>query len=842
MLPTNNIHGCARSGGIIPAQDICCSQSPQVVLQRIEDYLNGNAEPENTAQYKSVADAIRESLAPFVGISRSAQPPSVLPCRIDGCEVIFTCPEQNADIDKVQVAVSHNGQTLEGNVNKCAYYLMIRAHLLRQELRLPPCIYPLTHKHPDALPRIDLRDAALSETDLSGLDLSQTDMADATMFKAKLFRTNLREANLSEAEMGEADMREADLAKANLCNAAMVKANLRGANLAAANLMFTELSGADLSDAVLRMADLRQVYLSSANLCRADLCGAILCHADLLFANLSGAGLVRANLSSANLHEANLEKADMCEADLSAANLYKANLRQAKLKMAILWQTNLRKADLYETDLSLANLSRTKMSGARLNGADLTGVLDASPTPDTLLFLSGLKLRWDARMQDSHLNHLNNPECSSLLTMLQSIDERFEDLKLQLARELVGALKASGKDFTDVAVSMMDVLSREPWNREEHISDWLDAVCESYLVRYNACAIREFSQDYFNQGLFNQSVHLFSRKPALMFSLNNAFNCLVYSAMAGDNEENRSVAIGLYDAYLQQDNVRDFVLLDEFGGYGTHEADWQDRHAANYILLPARQDGPVILASHHTLQGLLVPNICCPVWNEYYLYTPDGKNVPPSDYPLYALLQEHYPQFIAPLRSIGRSCFPVLLEKLDMGIILQQRFEAAVETHSLKRKEDKLVTSSWQESLKEIFQPHLKSMQSEKSARLTEAHIKDVLSAYAPVPGSNAEKLLCLAALFIRSSSSAVFGTESSSPLYIRYYACALIEEAYQLDRELFSSEEEEADAVYENWKSRLLGLGKAFSCASILTTKVMTHLKNRCPETLGSIIPAAWH
>jgi pentapeptide repeat protein len=118
----------------------------------------------------------------------------------------------------------------------------------------------------------------------------------------------LYEWGLIETGKSTIDLKGAALSETDLSEAKLSRAALRGANLSGADLSRADLSRADLSEAALRGAK-----LWAADLSYADLSGANLWAADLSYADLSGANLNGANLNNANLRYANLSKANLSE-------------------------------------------------------------------------------------------------------------------------------------------------------------------------------------------------------------------------------------------------------------------------------------------------------------------------------------------------------------------------------------------------------------------------------------------------------------------------------------------------------------------------------------------------
>src|SRR5476649_148917 len=590
-----------------------------------------------------------------------------------------------------------------------------------------------------------------------------------------------------------------------------------------------DLQLANLNGAKLIGAKLIGANLNGAKLTGADLTGADLSEADLLRAKLIGAKLIGANLNGANLNGADLNRTNLREAKLNGANLRGVNLFMANLSEASLSGTSLLGANLNGANLNGASLFIANLAGANLNGADLSNISQEW----ALLWLPN----WDSAWLDAYLNHINNPESGSLLTMMDSIDEQYADVKLRMARELMTLLQNTTADTSSVALPLMDILSKPPYTDEADIAAWLDTVCTTYIDRNNGQVLP------WNAGIFNQSVGLFTRRPALMLSHNAAFIQIVAQGMAENSTPAmKEKAAALYETYLQHERIKPYGETAFFGDYG-QKPDWENPEAVNFIILPAVQSGAsseprtvsAMLLSQTSLEGMLSPRPDS-AWNNVYLYRgpdhclTDGERPAPDD-----LFARAFPLFNGPYQHMQNTAkFLLLLKTLNLGN-LETAFVSATWA---RNSSSKLVSAADQKTLKDIFAPKLTYSPESGRYGLNDAHYEELLSAYGLTSASDADKgktLLCLAALFIKYSSSAVFGTETESPSALRQYAYALMAKAHSLDGNLVDK------GTLANWTNSLLGLKGVFTCSAVLSNLMVELIRSRFPEVLSGIMPPAW-
>src|SRR5471032_245824 len=634
-----------------------------------------------------------------------------------------------------------------------------------------------------------LRSTSAVLTDNNGMNLQG----------ANFFKANLRGLDLGEADLSYANLREADLRESGLRGACLSRAVFFGAKLAGANL-------------------------NNADLCW-DQCGRFdVGFTDLRGVNLSGANLNNSWLDKANLSGANLSKVNFYRIDLGGANLRDANLRDANLS-----EVSLRMMDLSGANLRGTNLSGADLRGTKLNGADLSDILQKG----TLLKLP----RWNSTTLDTHLNHIYNRASGSLLTMMDSIDDRHADVKLRMARELMRSLQKTWANTSAVALPLMDILSKPPYTDEADIAAWLDTVCTTYIDRNNGQVLP------WNAGIFNQSVGLFTRRPALMLSHNAAFIQIVAQGMAENSTPAmKEKAAALYETYLQHERIKPYGETAFFGDYG-QKPDWENPEAVNFIILPAVQSGAsseprtvsAMLLSQTSLEGMLSPRPYS-AWNNVYLYRgpdhclTDGERPAPDD-----LFARAFPLFNGPYQHMQNTAkFLLLLKTLNLGN-LETAFVSATWA---RNSSSKLVSAADQKTLKDIFAPKLTYSPESGRYGLNDAHYEELLSAYGLTSASDADKgktLLCLAALFIKYSSSAVFGTETESPSALRQYAYALMAKAHSLDGNLVDK------GTLANWTNSLLGLKGVFTCSAVLSNLMVELIRSRFPEVLSGIMPPAW-
>lgn len=646
-------------------------------------------------------------------------------------------------------------------------------------------------------------------------------------------KINLRESNLSHIDLSLAILSEIDLSGSPMV----------GTKLTGADLRRTDLSRADLRKADLRFAKLEGVILEGANLQEVNLNDSCLDNVNMSEANFSHASLHSANLRWANLSGADLSNADLRMADLSMANLTGANLSGAKLCGANLFGANLSRSNLSETDLSQAYLSEADLSMARIIQANLVGVVLVGANLSNILH-DNLLLQmpnWTEAKLDLYLNHLNNPDSGSLLTMIDGIDERFADVKIRMARELLDSL--TNVDLSSVALPLLDILSKPTFKDDNIITARLKNIChDSYLSENSPLILPPLTEPVLEHLLDN-----FRSQADWCFTHNSVFIQAIAQGIKASNLI-KELTIMLYCIYLGHEKIKHFVELDEFGDYGTYKPAWDDDLSANYIMFSIKPDSPVMLLSHSTLEGLLDPHPLQPVWDKVYLYQPKKNpqtreivwvNVLAGVYPLEKLYCHDFNLFQSSYRMAENSTsFHKLLLILKLGE-MHSKFISAAKS---KGSRFKLIGEVAQKRLAEIFKPKLFFSENLQDSCLQLSHYGEIIQLYGLYSAGSmkiASTLFSLAAIFTKYSSSTFFGSEAESPQIIRVYAYALMKQAYVIDASIFQAKIiGDQFTVFEN---RLLGLNNAFDCSALLSDDMIKFARKRFPDVLAGILPMAW-
>ncbi|WP_119712470.1 hypothetical protein [Arsenophonus endosymbiont of Aleurodicus floccissimus] len=122
---------------------------------------------------------------------------------------------------------------------------------------------------------------------------------------------------------------------------------------------------------------------------------------------------------------------------------------------------------------------------------------------------------------DLILDHFHNLE-GSLLTSIDSIDDRYRELKTKLALQLIHSLDLPGINLLQVRLPLIEILGRPPFINNQEINHFINKLIENCLTDSSLGLLNNFKshpqliKPFFNY--FAQHLHLLASA-----HLNSAF-------------------------------------------------------------------------------------------------------------------------------------------------------------------------------------------------------------------------------------------------------------------------------------------------------------------------------
>lgn len=241
---------------------------------------------------------------------------------------------------------------------------------------------------------------------------------------------------------------------------------LNNIKLTGANLSNMDLNNVDLSNAILSGINLSNTNLSNSNLSNTDLSNANLTNSNLENANLSNTNLFNSNLENANLSNTNLENAYLKKSKLNYVNFTNANLKNINLSNADLTYVNFTNTNLAKTNLNNSDISFSNFDYANLSEASLIEIVIAGANFTNAIFSENTKFIPFINYKNINIwfNHLNNSQ-KTILTTINSIDDKYKELKLNLMNQVIKFLET--KDITSIKNALNDILHNQTFDYSE---------------------------------------------------------------------------------------------------------------------------------------------------------------------------------------------------------------------------------------------------------------------------------------------------------------------------------------------------------------------------------------
>lgn len=361
-------------------------------------------------------------------------------------------------------------------------------------------------------PGCDLSDMDLSGCRFLGSDLSKARLVHAKLVDVRFVSCSLEQADLTGADLTRAEFVSTCLDGARLDNALLSdanfrKASIRSASMANADLLRTDLTLAALSGTKLSGARLTATVCAHANFEGCDLSQAQLTEVDLTHCNLTDTSLRGATIDSSCFAHANLQRADLrdirdqrgdppdplaCDFLIGGAWLDRTgrhflrphSLVGTRVENACFSELQLDGKDLTGARIKNSVLLETALCGAQLQCADLKGTTITLPRAT----LVQLETRDYATALGESFSSRGG---GSLLTSIDSIDDRFIQLKIDLMRSVLRPLTSRTSKIRrlpdDVIRHLKDVLFSNPvYCKHFELKSVIHGLADHELLRGNS--------------------------------------------------------------------------------------------------------------------------------------------------------------------------------------------------------------------------------------------------------------------------------------------------------------------------------------------------------------------
>lgn len=495
----------------------------------------------------------------------------------------------------------------------------------------------------------------------------------------------------------------------------------------------------------------------------------------------------------------------------------------------------------------LPTFEYAKLDGAKISLGENPFRLFRSSIQDQTLFRDSEQYADFESTLDLYFNHINNNRTGSILTSIDSIDNKYKDAKLKLMSEAIKQFnelrtwlgnKQTEINFDDVIRACADVLLKNNiYLQNSTIRQFIfDVVFPRRIEIANEAPLKFFPMEMSLLPMLKEKLE----EQDFITKSGAAINQFLYHAAANTDKKIIEMGKALFDAYCKK--VPD--LVEAYRGTMLHEAVFGDTY-----LFTSPNHGMVISKEYYEKFFLKKEDSSqernALQWRDFIYCkkeSPTGKYIVqqlPADLEeIFAEITVFQKQYQYDMHVAN---FRMLLDCLDLGRF-KTSFEDALKVADIIHSNGKLVDAKTQGELTEIFEKVLKRSQSNEHTHIQIApdHLTRIYEVFKYQNKSVAEKamlLFSLSALFAKFSSSRIFGTEDNSPGALRDYALALLNSADSLDSSNIDK------VLVADYRDRFTG--KAFSCTAILSAKMIDYIEQHpnkeFQKILASMKPVQW-
>lgn len=517
-------------------------------------------------------------------------------------------------------------------------------------------------------------------------------------------------------------------------------------------------------------------------------------------------------------------KVKMCGSTIDNSDFSKIIWTNADFSNSRSENTNFKGADLEASILDNIIWTNVNLVGTRLDRVSLENATIRLAFPKQITAYS----------LDIWFNHLNQRDEGSILTAIESIQNKYAELKLELMHQVIGWFNEHNVDISTIIDSLEILYNNEIYVNDEILRNFMfKGMLPCKFVKSSSKALRlsyievNFIDEYITN-LFEED------KSSFVVEHSSLINQLIYYAQNDGGLKN--FATKLKDIYLSSKPIQEILQLEGAENWFNLEQD--------FIFFERSE---ALIVSKYYIDKFLhykkIDNSIDIEWT-HLTHIKDNQVQEIGSINLGNLFKT-FTLFNAPyIFAQNKAKFCRFLELLDLGDYHDNFVKA---TEAKRYHEQKLINEEIQERLNKKFKKFfVQSKDEEKgdsdniasAVRLTESHFNAIIAKLEINNKSDEEQaayFLCLATVFARYSSSSFFGEGNNSPESLRYYGLALLNKALELYSGVAGNQS-------VSWQNKFLGRHGEHPCTALLADVVTQRCLNEFPETAAEIIPTPWH
>lgn len=432
---------------------------------------------------------------------------------------------------------------------------------------------------------------------------------------------------------------------------------------------------------------------------------------------------------------------------------------------------------------------------------------------------------------------IDAPGKKTIFNTLRSIDDKYSDIKIKLVKNLIKEVKYSNNKNIDprqIKSFLYYIFSKEYYLKDNEIKNYVKSLLnkltstknnEKYIEPKYLSLYLDIISKYFND----------QEQSDFMLKNNERFIKLMAVTLYHEKLDIQEKSRTLYEKYLKLERVKCFFEIHKTDN--DESINWDGKGAVDNNIIIINEDKTMV-ASYNELNKMLFADLkkADTQWNSFYLYN-DKMFQEVNESNLYVLFNKDFKIFKDNYNDFALSeKFKKLASKFDD---YAERFNSAFIGKHIQA-EDRLIGRDNEEQakmylvLKELIDIPETNI---SITSLKNEHYQQICDIFELNGLTNREKskyLLCLAIIFVKYASNDVFGLGNGSPRSLKFYICALINKAHELNKRLMGDD-------YYDFKSDLLGKGQETTDTTGLFFRMRAYGEMHCASIFNKMIPPQW-
>lgn len=490
------------------------------------------------------------------------------------------------------------------------------------------------------------------------------------------------------------------------------------------------------------------------------------------------------------------------------------------------------------SNLTGVDLSRALLEGSRFINSDLSKAkIRINDADFSNAKLDGAEIKFnlgciDKKFMDKRL--IDTPDEKTLFHTLRSIDDKYSDIKIKLVKQLIKEVRYSNNEYANLRHidSFLDyIFSKEYYLEDKEIQNSVKYLLDKLIFTKNSKEKIEPKYVSLYLDIISRSFNDQGENDFILKN-NGKFIKLMATSIYHKDITIQEKSRALYDKYLKLERVKPFFEKNEFSN--DEKVDWDSEGDNNNLIII--NENKTIVTSYKELNKMLFADTTKvdTQWNSFSLYiNKDYQAVNRIGY--YNLFNNDFRIF-----KDNYNVF-VLNEKFsrlasNFGDYSKQFYSAFI-GNPIQNK-DKLVDNKEQSKLIEVFKELLDLPNNNAlMTSLKEQHYQQICDIFGLENLNDKEKskyLLSLAIIFLKYTSSDVFGMGNKSPQVLRFYVYALMRKANELNERLMGYD-------FNDFASELLGGNRELTGTSNIFSLMYGYGEKYCAPIFNKMMPPHW-